>query len=90
MHILELTNRFKRIEARFNSPLSDLLYQMHWLEDMKHRDIGLMLNVPPATVTKWFRRFQLPTQSCHRFTDMNLTSWLYKTGKLKKRPLKNY
>lgn len=83
---LEISNRIKDIENKFNVSVKDLLYQMHWLEDMKHRDIGLMLNVPRATVTKWFHRFQLPTQSCRRFTDMNLTSWLYKTGQLKKKP----
>jgi|SRR3989338_3552997 len=85
MHILERTKRFGRIERRFDSPLPDLLYQMHWLEDMKHRDIALMLHVPRTTITKWFYRFKVPTQSCRRFTDKNLTSWLYKTGRLKKR-----
>ncbi|MDD4980480.1 MAG: LAGLIDADG family homing endonuclease [Candidatus Omnitrophica bacterium] len=86
MHLLERTNRFKRIERRFDSPIEDLLYQMHWLEDMKHRDIALNLHAPRATITRWFRRLQVPTQSCRRFTDMNLTSWLYKIGKLKKKP----
>ncbi|MBL7132248.1 MAG: LAGLIDADG family homing endonuclease [Candidatus Omnitrophica bacterium] len=86
MHILERTNRFKRIERRFNAPIQDLIYQMHWLEDMKHRDIALNLHVPRATITRWFRHFKIPTQSCRRFTDMNLTSWLYKTGQLKKKP----
>jgi len=59
---------------------------MHWLEDMKHRDIALNLNVPRTTITKWFTHFRIPTQSCRRFTDKNLTSWLYKTGQLKKKP----
>jgi len=85
MHILGYTNRFKRIERRFNAPIPDLIYQMHWLEDMKHRDIALNLHVPRATVTRWFRHFKIPAQSCRRFTDMNLTSLLYKTGKLKKK-----
>lgn len=58
---------------------------MYWLEDMKHRDIALNLHIPRTTVTKWFSRFRLPTQSCRRFTDKNLKSWLYKTGKLKKK-----
>ncbi|MBL7151056.1 MAG: LAGLIDADG family homing endonuclease [Candidatus Omnitrophica bacterium] len=65
--------------------MQDLIYQMHWLEDMKHRDIALNLHVPRATITRWFRHFKLPTQSCRRFTDKNLTSWLYKTGQLKKK-----
>lgn len=45
-----------------------------------------MLNAPRTTVTRWFRLLQVPTQSCRRFTDKNLTSWLYKTGQLKKKP----
>ncbi|MFA4889299.1 MAG: LAGLIDADG family homing endonuclease [Candidatus Omnitrophota bacterium] len=83
---LEISNRVRDIENRFNVPVKDLLYQMHWLEDMKHRDIALMLNTPRVTVTRWFRRLYVPTQSCRRFTDKNLTSWLYKTGKLIKKP----
>ena len=86
MVILEKSNRIKNIENRFNGPIKDLLYQMHWMEDMKHTDIGTILNIPRVTVTKWFHQFKLPTQSCRRFTDKNLTSWLYKTGKLKKKP----
>ena len=85
MFLLEKSNRIKNIEDRFNASIKDLFYQMHCIEDMKHRDIALMLNAPRTTVTKWFRRFQVPTQSCRRFTDKNLTSWLYKTGQLKKK-----
>lgn len=58
---------------------------MHWPEDMRHQDIGRAINIPRVTITKWFRHFQVPTQSCRRFTDKNLTSWLHKTGKLKKK-----
>ena len=82
---LEDSDRVKCIENRFNVPIKDLLYQMHWLEDMKHRDIALRLHAPRATVTRWFHRLSLPTQSCRRFTDKNLTSWLYKAGLLKKK-----
>lgn len=67
MHILERTNRFRRIERRFNSPINGLLYQMHWLEDMKHRDIALMLNMPRATVTKWFNRLKIPKRFVRHF-----------------------
>ena len=86
---LEISNRIKDIENRFDVPVKDLLYQMHWLEDMKHRDIALNLSIPRTTVTKWFRRLAVPTQSCRRFTDKNLTNWLYKTGQLKKKPRYN-
>lgn len=86
MLVLERSNRIKDIEDEFNAPIKDLFYQMHWTEDLRHRDIALMLNVPRVTLTKWFHRFEVPTQSCRRFTDKNLTSWLYKTGQLKKNP----
>lgn len=85
MVILEKSNRIKNIENRFNASIKDLLYQMHWVEDMKHRYIALMLNAPRSTITRWFHYFRVPTQSCRRFTDKNLTSWLYKVGKLKKK-----
>lgn len=86
MVMLEKSNRIKNIEDKFGASIKDLFYQMHWQENMKHRDIGLVLNTPRPTVTKWFHGFRVPTQSCRRFTDRNLTSWLYKTGKLKKKP----
>jgi hypothetical protein len=69
MVILENSDRINKIENKFNTPIKDLLYQMHWLEDMKHRDIALNLHIPRSTITKWFHRFQVPTQSCRRFTD---------------------
>jgi len=53
---------------------------------MMHKEIGQVLNLPRPTVTRWFRQLDIPTQSCRRFTDKNLTSWLYKTGQLKKKP----
>lgn len=86
MVILEKSNRLHNIENKFGAPIRDLLYQMHWLEDMRHRDIAVKLNLPRPTITKWFHRLQVPTQSCRRFTDKNLTSWFYKTCKLQKKP----
>mgnify|MGYP001588375072 CR=1 FL=1 len=85
MVILEKSNRIKNIEKKFNTSIKDLLYKMHWSEDMMHKEIGQVINIPRATVTKWFDRLKIPTQSCRRFTDKNLTSWLYKTGQLKKK-----
>jgi len=77
--------RYKQIENEYNSNIKDLLYQMHWSSNMMHREIGEQLDVPRPTITRWFRLLNIPSQSCHRFTDKNLTSWLYKTGKLKKK-----
>jgi len=73
------------IENRLETPIENILYQMHWEADMKHREIGKSLGLPRGTVTRWFIKLEIPTQSCHRFTDKNLTSWLYKTGQLKKK-----
>lgn len=78
--------RFKQIEGSYNANIEDLLYQMHWPEDMMHREIGEQFGTPRPTITRWFKLLNIPSQSCHRFTDKNLTSWLYKTGKLKKKP----
>ena len=58
---------------------------MHWDNDMMHREIGDKLGVPRPTITRWFKLFGVSTQTHHRFTDKNLASWLYKTGKLKRK-----
>ncbi len=73
------------IENRLDADLEDLLYQMHWPEDMMHKEIGRLLDVSRPTITRWFHELNIPTQSCRRFTDRNLTSWLYKTRQLKKK-----
>lgn len=83
---IQNSNRIKKIEGKFNCNIDVLLYQLHWNQDMKHKEIGEFFDVPRPTVTRWFHLLNLPTQSCHRFTDKNLTSWLYKIGKLKKKP----
>lgn len=85
MNRIKYLDRIKKVENRWNTPVEDLLYQMHWGEDMMHREIGEVLGLPRPTVTRWFAQLAIPTQSCRRFTDKNLTSWLYKTGKLKKK-----
>lgn len=82
---IQESNRIKEIEKYFNGNIEVLLYQLHWNQDMKHKEIGEFFNVPRPTVTRWFRLLNMPTQSCHRFTDKNLTSWLYKTGELKRK-----
>lgn len=86
---LKAFNRIEEIEKIWDAPIENLLYQMHWGEDMMHREIGKMLDLPRPTITRWFAQLHIPTQSCRRFTDKNLTSWLYKTGKLKKKPSYN-
>lgn len=85
MNRIKYSDKIKQIEDSWNTSIENLLYQMHWGEDMMHREIGRMLHLPRPTITRWFAQLSVPTQSCRRFTDKNLTSWLYKTGKLKKK-----
>jgi len=82
---LQYSNRIKQIEDSWDASIKDILYQMHWGEDMMHKKIGKILNIPRPTITRWFRELDIPSQSCRRFTDRNLTNWFYKTGKLKKK-----
>ena len=65
--------------------IKDLLDDLHNKRNFKHKQISWLLGVPRPTITRWFREFKLPTKSCRRFTDQNLKSWLYKTGKLEKK-----
>lgn len=85
MYYIKESHRFKQIENKYNSDIEDLFYQMHWTENMMHKEIGERLGIPRPTITRWFKLLNIPSQSCRRFTDKNLTSWLYKTGKLRKK-----
>lgn len=78
-------NRIREIENRLDASIEDFLYQLHWGEDMKHKEIANLMTLSRPSVTRLFHRLNVPTQSCHRFTDKNLTSWLYKTGRLEKK-----
>ena len=86
MNRIKYVDRINEIENSWNAPIEGLLYQMHWGENMMHREIGKTLGLPRPTISRWFAQLRIPTQSCRRFTDKNLTSWLYKTGKLEKKP----
>lgn len=79
------SNRVRLIEKRTKSNIKDLFHDLHFVRDFKHKQIAWLLGIPRPTITKWFKEFKLPTKSCHRFTNQNLTSWLYKTGRLEKK-----
>ncbi len=68
------------VENRLNTHLPDLFYQMHWGENLMHRQIAQTLGVPRPTVTRWFSELSVPSQPSERITKTYLTSWLYKTG----------
>jgi hypothetical protein len=52
-----------------------LFYDWHWKDDLKHREIAERVGFPRPTITRWFRQFKIPTQSCARFTNLNLWSF---------------
>ncbi len=79
------SDKIRLIEEKSGSDIKNLLHDLHFVRDFKHKQIAWLLDVPRPTITRWFRQFDLPTRSCRRFTDQNLKSWLYKTGRLKKR-----
>lgn len=69
--ILE-SERIKGIEQKWKAPIKDLLYFWHWNDNLKHGEIAKRIGVPRPTVTKWFCNLSVPTQSCTRFTNLNL------------------
>lgn len=76
------------IEHRTNARLADLFYQMHWQENLMHREISREIGIPRPTVTRWFSELGVPSQPFERITKTYLKSWLYKTGQL--RPKQRY
>ncbi len=82
----EKLDRIAEIEARTNSRLKDLLYQLHWGEDLMHREIAARIGVPRPTVTRWFSQLEVPSQPSERITKTHLTSWPYLTGQKKPKP----
>ena len=72
MYKLESSSRIQSIESKFGDSIKKILYNLHWQDNLKHSEIGKKINVPRSTVTKWFHRLNVPTQSCTRFTNLNL------------------
>lgn len=67
--------RIKEIEQKYGQNLKTLFYKWHWDENLKHSEIAERIFVPRPTVTRWFHKFKIPTQSCTRFTNKNLWSY---------------
>jgi hypothetical protein len=72
--------RIRRLEKKIGMSLKRFLHKMHWQKDMIHKDIGKILGVPRPTITRWFKKYGIPSKSCHRFTNKNLTNWPYIIG----------
>jgi len=81
---IQHSQRVKEIEQRWHKPLAVLLQEWHWKENLKHNEIASKLKLPRPTITRWFRQFNVPTQSCTRFTNLNLLN----TGPIKTPPAK--
>lgn len=72
MYKLRESPRIENIEDQFGKSIETILYNWHWKGDLKHSEISEKIGVPRSTVTRWFRHFSVPTQSCTRFTNLNL------------------
>jgi len=84
MHKIAESQRIACIEKRWNMPIPELFHKWHWEKNLKHSEIGEKVKVPRPTVTRWFKKFNIPTQSCTRFTNLNLLN----TGPRKTPPAK--
>lgn len=72
--------RIRRLEKKIRMSLKRFLYKMHWQKDMTHKDIAKILGIPRPTITRWFKKYGIPSKSCYRFTNKNLTNWPYIIG----------
>lgn len=64
--------RVHKIEQKWSMPIEKILYRWHWEQDLMHKQIGKKLNVPRPTITRWFKLLGVPSQPCHRITNLNL------------------
>lgn len=72
MQTISESSRVHAIESRWHKPLSELLYQWHWQENLMHKEIAQRLAIPRSTITRWFKQLHVPSQSSHRITKVNL------------------
>lgn len=72
MQRLSDSQRIKEIEQKWQSDIKKLFYNWHWEENLKHSEIAEKIEVPRPTITRWFSQLGVPTQSCKRFTNLNL------------------
>ena len=66
------SSRIEEIERKYGQNLKTLFCKWHWDENLKHSEISERISIPRPTVTRWFHQFKVPTQSCTRFTNLNL------------------
>lgn len=88
MREIKKSLRIKNIENKWEKPTEKLLYEWHWKDNLKHKEIGEKLNIPRPTITHWFKRLKIPTQSNTRFTNNNLLNVGPRKGPRKKKVIK--
>jgi hypothetical protein len=66
------SERIAYIERKWNASIPQLFRMWHWKKNLKHSEIGEKIDIPRSTITRWFKQFNIPTQSCTRFTNLNL------------------
>jgi len=72
MYKLADSPRIQNIENRFKCSIKTILYNWHWKNNLKHKEIGKGLSIPRSTITRWFKQLEIPSQGCARFTNNNL------------------
>lgn len=75
MQRIAYSPRLHHIEHQWKKPIAELLSEWHWQENLKHSEIGKRIGVPRGTITRWFHQLGIPSQSCTRFTNLNLKRW---------------
>ncbi len=65
---VEESARLKKLEEHWSLSVKELFYNWHWEDNLTHEEIAKMVGIPRPTITKWFRRLNIPTQGCQRMT----------------------
>ena len=69
---IKYSQRVRKIEEKWGKPATVLLREWHWKDNLKHGEIATKLQLPRPTITRWFHRLGIPSQSSKRFTNLNL------------------
>lgn len=72
MQSITQSSRLKSIERKWRMSIRQLFYLWHWRENLIHKEIGKRVGLPRSTITRWFHLLGIPSQSCSRFTNLNL------------------
>lgn len=65
-------SRVRKVEDTQDASIEEILYSLHWNDNLTHREIGEKLGLPRSTVTRWFKCLDVPSQSENRMTRKRL------------------